>query len=93
MQRQKQGKTKLSHISDEKKKLMQITKESLYKGIEQARPGNHIGDIGYAVQMHAESNGYSVVRELVGHGIGEECQEGVANSPSIETLSREPPTP
>ena len=65
----------VGNISDEKKKLMQITKESLYKGIEQARPGNHIGDIGYAVQMHAESNGYSVVRELVGHGIGKNLHE------------------
>ena len=62
-------------ISDEKNNLMQITKESLYKGIEQAKPGNYVGDIGYAVQSHAESNGYSVVRELVGHGIGEKLHE------------------
>jgi len=62
-------------IADEKSKLMKITKESLYKGIEQAIPGNHVGDIGYAVQTHAESNGYSVVRELVGHGIGEKLHE------------------
>ena len=62
-------------ISDEKNNLMQITKESLYKGIEQAKPGNYVGDIGHAVQSHAESNGYSVVRELVGHGIGEKLHE------------------
>jgi len=62
-------------ISDEKNNLMQITKESLYKGIEQAKPGNYIGDIGHAVQSHAESYGYSVVRELVGHGIGEKLHE------------------
>ena len=62
-------------ISGDKTKLMQITKESLYKGIEQARPGNYIGDIGHAVQTHAESNGFSVVRELVGHGIGEKLHE------------------
>ena len=62
-------------ISNEKKKLMEITEESLYKGIEKAVPGNYVGDIGYAVQTHAESNGFSVVRELVGHGIGENLHE------------------
>ena len=62
-------------ISTEKKKLMKITEESLYKGIEKAVPGNFVGDIGYAVQTHAESNGFSVVRELVGHGIGESLHE------------------
>ena len=65
----------VGEISDEKNKLMQITKESLYKGIEQAKPGNYVGDIGHAVQSHAESYGYSVVRELVGHGIGEKLHE------------------
>ena len=62
-------------ISAEKKKLMMITEESLNKGIEMAIPGNCVGDIGYAVQTHAESNGYSVVRELVGHGIGQNLHE------------------
>ena len=62
-------------ISSEKKELMKITEESLYKGIEKAVPGNYVGDIGYAVQTHAESNGFSVVRELVGHGIGENLHE------------------
>ena len=62
-------------ISGEKKKLMEITEESLFKGIEKAVPGNFVGDIGYAVQTHAESNGFSVVRELVGHGIGENLHE------------------
>ena len=62
-------------ISIEKKKLMKITEESLYKGIEKAVPGNFVGDIGHAVQTHAESNGFSVVRELVGHGIGENLHE------------------
>ena len=65
----------VGNISEEKKKLMDTTEESLYKGIEKATPGNTIGDIGYAVQTHAESNGYSVVRELVGHGIGESLHE------------------
>ena len=62
-------------ISSEKKMLMKITEESLYKGIEKAVPGNFVGDIGYAVQTHAESNGFSVVRELVGHGIGQNLHE------------------
>ena len=62
-------------ISSEKKKLMKITEESLYKGIEKAVPGNSVGDIGHAVQTHAESNGFSVVRELVGHGIGQNLHE------------------
>ena len=62
-------------ISSEKKKLMEITEESLYKGIEKAVPGNFVGDIGHAVQTHAESNGFSVVREWVGHGIGENLHE------------------
>ena len=62
-------------ISNEKKKLMEITEQSLYKGIDKAVPGNYVGDIGHAVQTHAESNGFSVVRELVGHGIGENLHE------------------
>jgi len=65
----------VGNISSEKKKLMKITEESLYKGIEKAVPGNYVGDIGHAVQTHAESNGFSVVRELVGHGIGENLHE------------------
>ena len=65
----------VGEISDEKNNLMKITKESLYKGIEQAKPGNYVGDIGHAVQSYAESYGYSVVRELVGHGIGEKLHE------------------
>jgi len=56
-------------------KLIHTTKECLYIGIEKAIEGNRIGDIGYAIQNHAESNGYSVVRELVGHGIGKSLHE------------------
>ena len=52
-----------------------MTRESLQKGIEQATPGNYVGDIGNAVQTHAENNGFSVVRELVGHGIGTDLHE------------------
>ena len=65
----------VGNISDEKKNLMTVTEESLHKGIEMAIPGNCVGDIGHAVQTHAESNGYSVVRELVGHGIGQSLHE------------------
>ena len=65
----------IGNISEEKERLLRITRESLYKGIEQAVVGNRIGDIGYAVQHHAEENGYSVVRELVGHGIGKNLHE------------------
>ena len=60
----------VGNISEDKKRLLKITKECLDKGIEKAVPGNRIGDIGSAVQDWAESNGYGVVRELVGHGIG-----------------------
>ena len=62
-------------ISKDVEKLIHITKECLIKGINEATPGNRIGDIGNAIQNHAESNGYSVVKELVGHGIGEKLHE------------------
>jgi methionyl aminopeptidase len=55
--------------------LLRVTKESLYKGIEMAIAGKTTGDIGYAVQQHAEKHGYSVVRELVGHGVGKHLHE------------------
>jgi len=58
------------------RKLLKVTKESLYKGIEAAIAGNRIGDIGAAVQQHAEAEGYGVVRELVGHGLGKSLHEG-----------------
>ena len=73
----------VGEISDEKRKLMKVTEESLYKGIEQAIPGNYVGDIGFAVQSHAESNGFSVVRELVGHGIGQNLHE----EPQVEFVA------
>ncbi len=56
-------------------KLLKVTKESLYLGIEKAVVGNRLGDISYAVQNHAENNGYSVVREMVGHGVGKKLHE------------------
>jgi methionyl aminopeptidase len=57
-------------ISEEARRLLRVTEEALYKGIEKARPGNHLGDISAAVQRHVESQGYSAVRDFVGHGIG-----------------------
>ncbi|MDE6182884.1 MAG: type I methionyl aminopeptidase [Rikenellaceae bacterium] len=57
-------------VAEEVSRLMAVTKEALVKGAEQAVAGKRVGDIGYAVQNHAEKHGYSVVRELVGHGIG-----------------------
>lgn len=57
------------------KSLMQNTRESLFKGIKVAKAGNRLGDIGYAIQDHAEQAGYSVVREMVGHGLGQNLHE------------------
>jgi len=56
-------------------RLLKVTREALFKGIEQARPGKRLEDIGHAVQMHVERHGYSVVRDLVGHGIGRSMHE------------------
>ena len=61
--------------SEEVKKLVKVTKESFFKGIEQAVPGNHVVDIGRAVQEYCESFGYGVVRDLVGHGVGTKLHE------------------
>ena len=65
----------VGEISDDVKQLLRTTKEALYKGIEAATPGHRIGDIGYAVQTHCEAQGFGVVREFVGHGIGHEMHE------------------
>lgn len=62
-------------ISDEKQKLMDVTEKSLYIGIEQAVPNNRIGDIGQAIQDYVQSFGYSVVRDLCGHGVGKFLHE------------------
>lgn len=66
---------KVGEVSEEVDKLLRITKESLYKAVEVANAGKRIGDIGFTVQQHCESNGYGVVREFVGHGIGKEMHE------------------
>jgi methionyl aminopeptidase len=61
--------------TDEIQKLMEVTKEALYKGIEAAQLGNRIGDIGHAIQTFVEAEGFSVVREFIGHGIGPTLHE------------------
>ncbi len=63
-------------VSPESLNLIRITEECLARAIEQCRAGLHLGDIGWAVQEHAESHGYSVVRDYVGHGIGRRMHEG-----------------
>ena len=63
-------------VSDEVMQLLKVTKESLYKGIEQAIAGQRIGDIAFAIQNHIEEYGYGIVRELVGHGVGKHLHEG-----------------
>jgi methionyl aminopeptidase len=62
-------------ISPVAAKLLEVTEESLFKAVEQAVVGNTLGDIGHAVQQHVEANGFSVVRSLVGHGIGRDMHE------------------
>ena len=65
----------VGNVNEEKKKLLDITKESLYKGITMAIAGKRTGDIGFIIQNYVEKFGYSVVRDLVGHGIGENMHE------------------
>lgn len=62
-------------VSEDRLKLIRVTEECLERAIEQCRPGKHLGDIGWAVQEHAEANGYSIVRDYVGHGIGRRMHE------------------
>ena len=65
----------VGQVSEDRLRLMRITEECLQLAIEQCRPGNHLGDIGFAVQSHAEAEGYSIVRDYVGHGIGRKMHE------------------
>lgn len=62
-------------VDETKRKLMAVTKQALENGIDQARVGNHLGDISAAIQTTAEQNGFSVVRDMVGHGIGRRMHE------------------
>lgn len=66
----------VGNISSEKDNLLRVTRQALYKGIEKAGPGNRIHDISRAIQLHVEKNGFSVVRQFVGHGIGSQLHEG-----------------
>ena len=74
----------IGNVSEEKRKLVKITEECFFKAIENLRDGSPIGNIGYAVQTHAESNGFSVVRALTGHGIGQDMHE----DPSVPNYGR-----
>ena len=74
----------VGNVDENIRELLKVTKESLYKGIEKAVAGNRIGNIGYAVQQYAESFGYGVVRELVGHGVGKNLHE----SPEVPNYGR-----
>ncbi|ADR21444.1 methionine aminopeptidase [Marivirga tractuosa] len=65
----------VGEVKSEIEQLLKVTKESLYLGIEECKAGNRIGDIGFAIQQHAEKHGYGVVRELVGHGLGRKMHE------------------
>jgi len=65
----------VGQVSEQAATLLRVTEESLYKAIEQARPGKRVSDIGHAVQRHVEAFGFSVVREFVGHGIGVRMHE------------------
>lgn len=65
----------VGEVSDEVKKLLKVTKESLYVGIREFKAGNRVGDVGFAIQNYCENHGYGVVRELVGHGVGRKMHE------------------
>ena len=74
----------VGEVSPEIEKLLKVTKECLDLGIEEARAGQRIGDIGFVIQRHAEDHGYGVVRELVGHGLGKKMHE----SPEVPNFGR-----
>ena len=75
-------------ISKEAQRLLNVTREALYQGISKAKVGNRIGDIGAAVQKYCESNGFGVVQELVGHGIGRKLHEEPTNVPMYGKAGR-----
>ena len=74
-------------VSDEAMKLIEVTKESFWRGIAEAKPGNRVGDIGYAIQSYVEENGFSVVKRYVGHGVGAELHES-PDVPNFGTKGR-----
>lgn len=65
----------VGEISEEKQRLLDVTKESLYRAIDQVKVGNRLGDIGHAIQSYVEAEGFSVVRDFIGHGIGKDMHE------------------
>jgi len=76
-------------ISEDAKRLIKVTEESFYKGIAMIKPGNHLHQIGQAIQQYVEANGFSVVRDLVGHGIGTQMHEE-PQIPNFKTIGRGP---
>lgn len=74
----------VGEVSEEISKLLRVTKESLYIGIEASRCGQRLGDVGFAIQNYVESHGFSVVRELVGHGVGKNLHE----SPEVPNFGK-----
>ncbi|MCI7261696.1 MAG: type I methionyl aminopeptidase [Clostridiaceae bacterium] len=74
----------IGEISDEARKLIDVTRQSFFEGIKFAKPGNHLNDISSAIQKYAESFGYGVVRDLVGHGIGSHLHE----DPEVPNFAR-----
>jgi methionyl aminopeptidase len=74
----------IGEVSEEKKKLVRVTEECFFKGIEDLKAGTPLYDIGYRVQCHAEANGFSVIRSYTGHGIGREMHE----DPSVPNFGR-----
>ena len=81
----------IGKINDKNRDLMSITEKALTLGIEQAKPGNYVSDIGHAIQSFVEPKGFSIVRELVGHGIGTQLHEGmcIAIEPMINCGRKE----
>lgn len=74
----------VGNVSEDARRLVEVTRQSFYEGLKFAKAGNRIGDISEAVQTYVESNGYSVVRDLVGHGIGKQLHE----DPSVPNFGR-----
>jgi methionyl aminopeptidase len=65
----------IGEVSEEARALVEVARQCLYLGIEQVKPGNTLGDIGHAIQQHAEGHGYSIVRDFIGHGTGVQFHE------------------
>lgn len=68
----------VGNVSEHRKRLMRVTKESLYKGLEMAKPGNRLSDISHAIESYVNAHGYSVVRDFTGHGVGRNLHEDPA---------------